>query len=217
MKNILEKIFLNEKIIMAVILLNAVVIYLQVSGLSTQLLTGLDFDIHTMTPIGGFFPEEMKEGNMLEIESKHLHSGDTKQVMRTELMKKVSPMIGFKGEKDFNPFYMLMQVCDNYPMLIINDNLCVVEYQVGTDSMSQGIFKQYINSPRSYAKYRAKTMELKHISLKRRMMLAAHYVSSCIIAKDKDWLKNTSYPILTFLMAPLGIVLYFYILKRSQR
>ncbi len=43
MKNILEKIFLNEKIIMAVILLNAVVIYLQVSGLSTQLLTGLDF------------------------------------------------------------------------------------------------------------------------------------------------------------------------------
>lgn len=178
---------------------------------------GLDFDIHTLQPIGGFFPDSLEEGNMLEIESKHLHSGDTKQVMRTGLMKQVSPMIGFEGEKNFNPFYMLMQVCDNYPMLIINDNLCVVEYQVGTDSMSQGIFKQYINSPRSYAKYRAKTMELKHISLKRRMMLAAHYVSSCIIAKDKDWLKNTSYPILTFLMAPLGIVLYFYILKRSQR
>lgn len=43
MKTIFEKIFLNEKIIFAVILLNAVVIYLQVSGISTPLLTGLDF------------------------------------------------------------------------------------------------------------------------------------------------------------------------------
>lgn len=178
---------------------------------------GLDFDIHTMTPIGGFFPEHMKEGNMLEIESSHLHSGDTKQVMRTELMKKVSPMTGFKGEKDFNPFYMIMQVCDIYPMLIINDNLCTVEYQVGTDSMSQGIFRQYINSPRSYAKYRAKTMELNHITFKRKMLLAAHYVSSCIIAKDRDWLKNTSYPFLTLLMSPLGVLLYFYILKKAHR
>ena len=42
MKNIIEKIFLNEKIILAVILLNAVVIYLQISGISTPLLTGLD-------------------------------------------------------------------------------------------------------------------------------------------------------------------------------
>lgn len=42
MKNIFEKIFLNEKIIFAVILLNAVVIYLQVSGISTPLLTALD-------------------------------------------------------------------------------------------------------------------------------------------------------------------------------
>ena len=43
MKTIFEKIFLNEKIIFAVILLNAVVIYLQVSDISTPLLTGLDF------------------------------------------------------------------------------------------------------------------------------------------------------------------------------
>ena len=178
---------------------------------------GLDFDINSMQPIGGYFPNNMLEANMLDLESRKLHSGDTKQVMRTDLMKKVSPMIGFKGEKDFNPFYMLMKVCDIYPMLIINDNLCTVEYQVGTDSMSQGIFKQYINSPRSYAKYRAKTMELNHISLKRKMVLAAHYVSSCIIAKDQDWLKNTSYPILTLLMSPLGILLYFYILKKAHR
>ena len=69
---------------------------------------GLDFDINSMKPIGGLFPGYMEEANMLELESKKLHSGDTKQVMRTDLMKKVSPMIGFYGEKNFNPFYMLM-------------------------------------------------------------------------------------------------------------
>jgi glycosyltransferase involved in cell wall biosynthesis len=177
---------------------------------------GLDFDIHTKKPIGGFFPNDLKEGNMLEIESKHLHSGDTKQVMRTDLMKKVAPMVGFRGEKNFNPFYMLMQVCDEYPMLIYNDNLCTVEYQVGTDSMSQGIYMQYINSPKSYAKYRAKTMELSHISLKRKMMLAAHYVSSCLIAKDKEWLSKTPFPLLTLLMSPFGVLLYFYILNKTR-
>ena len=55
MKNILEKIFLNEKIILAVILLNAVVIYLQISGISTPLLTGLDiactFEKTALTPV----------------------------------------------------------------------------------------------------------------------------------------------------------------------
>ena len=42
MKKLFEKIFLNEKFILAVILLNAVVIYLQISGKSSPLLTGLD-------------------------------------------------------------------------------------------------------------------------------------------------------------------------------
>ena len=42
MKNIIEKIFLNEKIILGIILLNAVVIYMQISGISAPVLTVLD-------------------------------------------------------------------------------------------------------------------------------------------------------------------------------
>ncbi len=178
---------------------------------------GLDYDINSMTPIGGFFPEGIEDCNMLDLESRKLHSGDTKQVMRTDLMKKVSPMEGFKGEKNFNPFYMLMQVCDQYPMLIFNDNLCIVEYQIGTDSMSQGIFKQYVNSPNSYAKYRAKTMQLDHTTWRRKIFLGIHYVSSCLIAKDKLWLKKSPYPMLTLLLLPLGFLLYLYILKKARQ
>ncbi len=178
---------------------------------------GLDFDINSMQPIGGYFPSNMEEANMLDLESRKLHSGDTKQVMRTDLMKKVSPMIGFYGEKNFNPFYMLMQVCDIYPMLVINDNLCTVEYQIGSDSMSQGIYKQYVNSPNSYARYRAKTMQLTHTTWRRRFILAIHYVSSCIIAKDKNWIKKSPSPVLTILVSPLGFILHLYIIKKAGK
>ena len=67
------------------------------------------------------------------------------------------------------------------------------------------------------AKYRAKTMELTHVLMKRKMILAAHYVSSCIIAKDREWLKNTPFPLLTILMSPFGILLYFYILYKTRK
>ena len=44
---------------------------------------GLDFNVVDGKPIGGFFPEHLREAYHAEIG----HVGDTKQVMRTELMK----------------------------------------------------------------------------------------------------------------------------------
>ena len=126
-------------------------------------------------------------------------------------MKKVSPMIGFEGEKNFNPIYMMLQVCDQYPLLILNENLCWVEYQIGADSMSQDIFRQYANSPRSFAKLRLLEMTLKHNTLKDKCRSTIHYVSSCVLAKDKDWLRKSPERLLTLMLAPLGVVLYGYI------
>ena len=177
---------------------------------------GLDFNVVDGKPIGGFFPEGLDECNEMELEQKKLHSGDTKEVMRTDLMRKVAPMEGFDGEKNFNPWYMMMQVLDKYPMLVVNDNLCWVEYQIGKDSMSQGIWRQYVNSPRSYAKHRIMAMQLKHNTLLNRMRLCAHYVSSCIIAKDGKWLSNSPLKGLTLLMAPVGVVLTMIIYYKNK-
>ena len=176
---------------------------------------GLDFDITTNHPIGGYFPERLTEVYLHELHLNKIHAGDTKQVMRTELMKEVSPMEGFFGEKNFNPIYMLIQVCDKYPLLILNENICMVEYQIGADSMSQGIFKQYINSPRSFAKMRRLEMTLQHNSLRDKFRSAIHYISSCIISKDKHWLKNSPQKVLTLLACPFGVVLYFYIRHKA--
>ena len=175
---------------------------------------GLDFNVVDGKPIGGLFPNGLTEAYQLEIP----HRGDTKQVMRTDLMKRVTPQIGFEGEKDFNPFYMLMQVLDKYPILVVNENFCWVEYQIGTDSMSQGIWKQYKRSPRSYAKYRINEMTLAHgNSWKNQLRLCVHYVSSCILSKDRDWLKNSPRKILTLMAIPAGLLLSLCIYYKNQR
>ncbi len=177
---------------------------------------GLDFDIHTMQPIGGYFPNHLKEGYLHEIHLKKLHSGDTKQVLRTELMRKVAPQIGFEGEKNFNPIYMLLKVFDKYPLLILNENLCIVDYQTGADSMSAGIFKQYMNSPKSFAKSRLQEMILVHNTLKDKFRSAIHYVSSCIIAKDRNWFKQATRKDLVIMATPFGILLYIYIKYKTK-
>lgn len=178
---------------------------------------GLDFDINTMQPIGGYFPKNLKEVYLHDLSLKKIHSGDTKQVMRTELMRAVAPQVGFEGEKNFNPIYMLLQVCDKYPLLVINDNLCTVEYQIGADSMSQGIYKQYMNSPRSFAKMRLQEMTLDHNTLKDKFRSAIHYVSSCMIACDNHWFRKSTRKDLTLLALPLGWLLSHYIRYKVRK
>ena len=136
---------------------------------------GLDCFIDSGKPIGGEFPEGLEECFLLELYTKRIHRGDTKQVMRTDLMKNVAPLEGFPGEKNFNPIYMLLQVCDDYPLLVVNEPLCLVEYQQG-DSMSRHIWRQYFNSPRSFAKLRKLEMSLKHNTFWNRLRCAVHYI-----------------------------------------
>lgn len=182
-------------------------------------IVGLDFNVKDGQAIGGYFPTNLKEVFFVELRIKGLHYGDVKPVLRTDLMKKVAPQIGFPNEKDFNPLYMQLQLDNEYPMLVLNKNICWVDYQyqIGGDSMSKNIFRQYFNSPKSFAKTRLLEMSLKHSNLKYRFRSAIHYISSCIISKDKDWLKNTPNKILTLTAVPFGILLYSYLRYKVSR
>ena len=142
---------------------------------------GLDIYMDSRKPIGGYFPEGMTECYYLDLYTKRIHRGDSKQVMRTDLMKKVAPMEGFPREKNFNPVYMLLQVCDDYPLLVINEPLCLVEYQQD-DSMSRHIWRQYFDSPKSFAKLRRLEMRLKRNTLWNRARCMAHFIAESIIA-----------------------------------
>ena len=176
---------------------------------------GLDFDTKGK-PLGGYFPDNLHEAYFLDMYINKIHRADTKEVMRTDLMKQVAPQVGFEGEKNFNPVYMLLQVCDDYPLIVLNENLCIVEYQQD-DSMSRGIYRQYMNSPRSFAKSRLLEMNLKRNTFKHRFRSAIHYVSSCLIAKDWNWLKHGSNKRLVLLAAPFGIVLSYYIKLKAKK
>jgi len=176
---------------------------------------GLDYDTKGK-PLGGFFPEDLSEVYFLDMYIKGIHKADTKEVMRTELMKKVAPQVGFEGEKNFNPVYMLLQVCDDYPLIVLNKNLCIVEYQQD-DSMSRGIYRQYMNSPRSFAKLRLLEMKLKRNTPVQRFRSAVHYVSSCLIAKDGKWLSHAPNKLLVLAAAPLGLALFMFIKYKTRK
>ena len=176
-------------------------------------IAGLDFNVVDKKPIGGVFNTNEKTACVLELK----HKGDCKFVFRTELIRQFAPQIGFKGEKDFNPHYMQMQLLDDFPLIILNDNLCWVEYQYGADSMSQAIFKQYVRSPKSYAKYRLLEMELKHANgFLNKLRLNAHYVSACMFAKDKTWFKKSPQKLITLLSIPIALPLNIYIRYKAK-
>lgn len=176
---------------------------------------GLDYFLDG-NPIGGLFRPEMKVARLVDIYQKKLHHGDIKCVLRTDLMRDVSPQIGFEGEKNFNPVYMQLMVDDKYPSLIINKNLCFVDYQE-TDSMSKAIYRQYVNSARSFAKLRILEMSLEHSTLKNKFRCAIHYVSSCILSKDIKWLSNSPAKVITLLVVPLGILWYLYVCYKNRK
>ena len=169
---------------------------------------GLDCHMDSGIPIGGAFPEGLEECYLLDLYTKRIHRGDTKQVMRTDLMKQVAPMAGFPGEKNFNPVYLLLQVCDDFPLLVVNKPLCLVEYQQN-DSMSRNIWRQYWDSPRSFAKLRRLEMMLKRNTPWNRFRCAVHYVADCRCAKDDSWFRNCPHRLLAVLAWLPGVLLSF--------
>ena len=151
---------------------------------------------------------------MIELETKYRRRGDTKMVLRTELLKKVAPQQSYAGEKNFNPIYMLLKVGDNYPFLILNENLCFVEYQQG--GMSNNILRQYVNSPNSFAALRLLNMRLKRTTFSFKIRQHIHYVSSCILAGRSNVLKESPNKLMTLAALLPGVLLYFYIKHKTR-
>lgn len=135
-------------------------------------------------------------------ENNSLKRGDRKFVVKTSLYKEVSPMRIFEGEKYFNPHYMILQISKEYKFLVSNDVYCNVDYQ--KDGMSANIWKQYYNSPKSFAETRKMYLSFDNLPFVFKVKNCIHYVSSCILAHKKIFEKGTKEKFLTFLCLPLG-------------
>ena len=178
-------------------------------------IVGLDYTIDNHV-IGDLLPDK-KSVNLIDllIGKYHIHNGDRTNVVRTELYKKVAPMISFEREKNFSPHYMHLQISKNYDFLVLNKNLRYVEYQA--DGMSNSIFKQYLNSPNSFIETRKLYLSLPGISWKFKLRQSIHLVSSGIIAnKMIEVLKYIPSFGMTILAVPCGLLLSKYIRIKAK-
>lgn len=168
---------------------------------------GLDF-YKGGKSIGGDLPN-IKSVRYIDLIDKYKYKGDTKMVHRTELLKRFVPMPSIKSEKNFNPIYIFLQVDSTHPLLILNENLCFVDYQ--EDGMSNNIFNQYVNSPNSFAELRRVYMTLDNVSSLFIFRHAIHYVSSSIFAMDFGFFKKSPKKMMTVCAIPFGVALSIYI------
>ena len=141
--------------------------------------------------------------------------GDKKQVVRTELFKEGAPMATFPGEKNFNPYYMIQKIGRKYEFLVLNENLCFVDYQQG--GMTSNQWKQYVNSPRSFAEIRKQSMQAEGGKFSYYFKQCIHYVSSSILAKNKSFIGESPKKIMTVCAIPFGIALTAYIKRKVKK
>ena len=171
---------------------------------------GLCYDTEGKS-IGGPFSEGLHKVNTKDIEIGRIKMkrGDMMLVVRSELYKQVAPMLGFEGEKYFNPHYMHHLICKKYDFLVLNECLMIKEYQV--DGLSNNMLWQYYNSPRSFREIRRLYLGFKEASLKYKVKNAIHYSSSCILAHDIGGVLKSPCPFLIMVLFPLGLLFSIYI------
>lgn len=176
-------------------------------------IVGLDYNTDGSV-LGSEWPET-KTINLCDVMTGKIKIvGDKKNVVRTDLYKKYAPMPSFKGEKNFNPHYMALQISFDYDFLVLNENLCYVEYQ--SDGMTANQWKQYYNSPNSFLETRKLYMRLPGATLGFKFKQSIHYISSCIFARKKHWIKNSPCKVITFFAIPFGVLFSFLVRHKAK-
>lgn len=161
--------------------------------------------------IGDYLPD-VKEIDPVMLLAKNV-KGDKKYVMRNAYYKEVAPMPVFNGEKNFNPHYMVIKLSKKYKFLVLNEPLCVVDYQ--EDGMSANIYKQYLNSPNSFAELRRAIMSA-DTPFFYLCKTTIHYISSCLLS-NQPVIKNSPKKILTTILFPVGYLLKVHIENNAHK
>lgn len=166
--------------------------------------------------VGDLFPKDTSEMYLYEKMTKYNIPGDKKMVHRTDLLKQVAPMPSFQGEKNFNPSYMMYQLDQFGKLYVTNECFCIVDYQ--PNGMSSNIYKQYYDSPNSFAETRKLYLGFPDTTLSFKVRQYVHYVSSCILAKKFiKGLKEAPNLILAILAITPGTLLSLIVLYKNRK
>jgi glycosyltransferase involved in cell wall biosynthesis len=163
--------------------------------------------------IGTKLPENLKRSTLFGLYNKHSVTGDKKLVYRSELTRQYEYPL-FKNEKYVGLAYKYYRLDQDYEMLLMNETICCVEYL--PDGSSMNMLKQYRRNPQGFAFFRRELMKLPFASLSFKYKQAIHYVSSCLISRNRRFMRETPNKTLTILAAPIGVMLYWYILQKTK-
>ena len=143
--------------------------------------------------------------------------GDKKIAVRSELYQSIPPMKTCQGEKNFNPNYYNVAVSEHYKWIVLNENLCYVEYQ--KDGMSSRIYKQYADSPNSFMELRRLYLGLRKATFLFKCRHIIHYDAECLLAGRRKEIFGSASPdrVLCTLFYPAGLVYYAYIRSRCRK
>ncbi len=163
---------------------------------------GLDADFDGNI-IGTDFPNDLNETTLSGYYSNG-GTGDKKLVYRTDIINKYPPYPVFDGERYVALAYKYRLIDQDYKLAVLNEILCNVEYQ--PDGHGRTMYKEYMRSPKGFAFWRKICMKYPQ-SKKRQIIDCVHYISSSIIARDKDFIKESPRKFLTIASLPFGFAL----------
>ena len=172
---------------------------------------GLDADL-TGKVIGKSFPEGLKETTLTGYYAAG-GRGDKKLVYRTEVIRKYPQYPEFPGEKYVGLNYLYLLIDQDYKLSVLNEVLCNVEYQ--PDGSSGTMLQQYRKNPKGFAFLRRIYMKYP-TSRKRLFKDCIHYVSSCIFAGEKHFIRTSPRKGWTILAIPFGLMLNAYIVIKTN-
>lgn len=139
--------------------------------------------------------------------------GDKKVIYRTDIMKKYPPYPEYKDEKFVGLCYKYLLADQEYPLLIMNEPICVVEYL--EDGSTKNIMKQFVKNPKGYIFLRKERMKYCK-TFKWKFKSCIHYVSSNIMIGNKHFIKESPKKVMTICAIPFGIGLYYYIMNKTK-
>ena len=141
-------------------------------------------------------------------------TGDKKLVYRTDIITSYPEYPIFEGERYVGLGTKYLFVDKDYEMATLNEVLVIVDYQ--PTGSSNTMFYQYMKYPKGFIYNRITTMRFSK-STKRKFIEAIHYISSCIIIKRSNFLKDSPEKLLTLLAVPFGIALYLLIRFKTRK
>lgn len=163
--------------------------------------------------IGTAFPDGLQETTVMEVFGKYKVKGDKKIVYRSDISR-LYPYPEIPGENFFPPSYKFFQIDLTHKMLVLNEGICVVDYN--DDSMSFDKIAQYRRCPKGFAMYYNLCMKV-YNSPKQIIKNCLMYVAMKKLSKADNIVSESTRPLLTTLMYPLGVTLSKYLLKTSRK